>query len=66
MIFLRSMKKNLAEPMGEIDSVVTAFQEGDLMRRCSMKNPPKSIKKIFSNINALLDMYYSTRFDSRA
>jgi hypothetical protein len=66
MIFLRSMKKNLAEPMGEIDSVVTAFQEGDLMRRCSMKNPPKSIKKIFSNINALLDMYYSTRFDSSA
>jgi hypothetical protein len=66
MIFLRSMKKNLAEPMVEIDSVVTAFREGDLLRRCSMKNPPKSIKKIFSNMNALLDLHCSTRVDGRA
>jgi methyl-accepting chemotaxis protein len=66
MIFLRSMKKNILEPMQEIDAVVNAFQEGDLMRRCSMKNPPKSIKQIFSNINSLLDFYVSVRTDDRA
>ena len=66
MIFLRSMKKNILEPMQEIDSVVTAFREGNLMRRCSMKNPPNSIKQIFNNINALLDLYGSTRTAGRA
>ncbi|SOB57508.1 conserved protein of unknown function [Pseudodesulfovibrio profundus] len=63
MIFLRSMKKNLLEPVQEIDAVIIAFREGDMMRRCSMKNPPKSIKKIFGNINDLLDMQCSARID---
>jgi methyl-accepting chemotaxis protein len=61
MVFLRSMKKNLSEPMQEIDAVVTAFRKGDMMRRCSMKRPPRSIKQIFGNINELLDLYCSTR-----
>ncbi len=61
MIFLRSMKKNLLEPMQEIDAVIIAFREGDIMRRCSMKSPPRSIKQIFGNINDLLDMQCSAR-----
>ncbi len=61
MIFLRSMKKNLLEPMQEIDAVIIAFREGDIMRRCSMKSPPRSIKHIFGNINDLLDMQCSAR-----
>lgn len=56
IIFLRSMKKNLTEPMQEIDAVVTAFREGDRMRRCTMRNPSRSIRNIFGNINELLDM----------
>lgn len=56
MIFLRSMKKNLSEPMRVIDTVVSAFRRGDRMQRCSMGNPSKSIRQIFSNINELLDM----------
>ncbi|MDT8446806.1 MAG: hypothetical protein RRB13_07910 [bacterium] len=56
MIFLRSVKKNLLEPILEIDRVVIAFRDGDLMRRCSMKNPPKDIRQIFGNLNDLLDL----------
>ncbi len=56
MIFIRSMKKNILEPMQEIDAVINAFREGNMMRRCSMKSPPKSIRHIFGNINDLLDM----------
>lgn len=63
MIFIRSMKKNLLEPMQEIDTVIFAFREGDTMRRCAMKSPPKSIRHIFGNINDLLDMQCSARID---
>lgn len=66
MIFLRSAKKNLLEPMQEIDAVAVAFREGDLMRRCSMKSPPKSIRHIFGNINDLLDMQCSANIDGRS
>lgn len=56
MIFLRSLRKNLIEPMHEIDTVVTAFRAGERMRRCSMKNPSRSTNQILSNVNELLDM----------
>lgn len=61
MIFLRSLRKNLTEPMQEIDSVVTAFREGERMRRCSVKNPSRSISKILGNVNDLLDMNCTCR-----
>jgi hypothetical protein len=57
MIFLRSMRKNLTEPMQEIDTVVSSFRRGDKMRRCSIGYPSKSVKQIFGNINELLDMH---------
>lgn len=59
MIFLRTMKRNLTVPMEEIDEAVAAFRAGDTVRRCSMKDPPRRIRKIFGNINELLDMYCS-------
>ncbi len=55
MIFLRSLQKNLSEPIQEIDAVVTAFRQGQKMRRCTMHNPPRNIRNIFSNINEILD-----------
>ncbi len=61
MLFLRSLRKNLSEPMEEIDLVVTAFREGDPMRRCTIGNPSRSVKKIFENINELLDMHSPPR-----
>lgn len=59
MIFLRSLDKNLSEPIQEISAVVAAFKEGDTMRRCTMKNPSSSIRKIFGNVNELLDLKYA-------
>ncbi|WP_028579110.1 hypothetical protein [Desulfogranum japonicum] len=55
MIFLRSLQKNLSEPIEEIDAVITAFRQGASMRRCTMENPPQNIRKVFNNINELLD-----------
>lgn len=59
MILLRSLEKNLSEPIQEIDAVIAAVRDGDPMRRCTMKNPSSSIRKIFTNVNELLDMKYT-------
>lgn len=59
MIFLHSLRKNLADPIQEIDTVVSEFRKGDRIRRCSMGYPSKSVKRIFRNINELLDMHYA-------
>lgn len=56
MIFLRKLKLNLSDPLQEIDSAVSAFRNGDTMRRCSMRRPPKAIKQLFTNVNELLDI----------
>jgi hypothetical protein len=56
MIFLRSLKSNLSDPLQEIDSAVSAFRNGDTMRRCSLRSPPKTIKQVFTNVNELLDI----------
>lgn len=55
MLFLRSLRKNLSEPLEEINLVVSAFRRGDTMRRCTAKNPSRNIKQVFDNVNDLLD-----------
>ena len=55
ILFLRSLKKNLSDPLEEIDSVVSAFRKGDIMRRCTAKNPSRNIRQVFANLNDLLD-----------
>jgi len=56
MIFLRSLRRNLIEPMHEIDAVATAFLTGDRMRRCSMKEPAQSTNRILNKVNDILDV----------
>jgi len=56
MIFLRSLRRNLIEPMHEIDAVATAFLAGDRMRRCSMKEPAQSTSRILNKVNEILDV----------
>jgi len=56
MIFLRSLKSNLSDPLQEIDSAASAFRNGDTMRRCSLRSPPKTIKQVLTNVNELLDI----------
>ena len=64
MIFLRSLRVNLVEPLLEINFTVTAFREGNTMRRCSLANTPKSIKLMFNNLNEVLDICCSRRKDT--
>lgn len=64
MVFLRSLRVNLIEPLMEINSTVTAFREGNTMRRCSLANTPKSIKLMFNNLNEVLDICCSRRKDT--
>lgn len=55
MLFLRSIRKNLAEPLIQISSVVAAQLEGDTLRRCGGANVPGEIKSLYDGINELLD-----------
>ncbi|MFV0439565.1 MAG: hypothetical protein ACK5PS_19490 [Desulfopila sp.] len=55
MIFLHALERNLSEPIEEIDAAITAYMEGDTMRRCTLKNPSKSIRRVFANVNEVLD-----------
>lgn len=55
LLFLRSLKKNLVDPLEEIDAVVGAFRHGDTLRRCTTKDGSRNIKQVFGNVNELLD-----------
>lgn len=56
MLFLRSLRTHLVEPLMEIQATAMAFSQGDIMRRCSLRNPPKAIRQVFRNFNGLLDV----------
>lgn len=55
MIFLRSLKANLTEPLQEINATLDAFRKGDAMRRCSLNGPPRNIKQVLDKMNDVLD-----------
>jgi hypothetical protein len=56
MIFMRTLDRHLAEPIQEIDAVVTAFCQGEIMRRCTLRNPSAPVRQVFGHINELLDI----------
>lgn len=55
LLFLRTLKKNLVKPLEEIYSVISAYRQGDTMRRCSGADMSRDIKTIFNGMNELLD-----------
>jgi hypothetical protein len=55
MLFLRGLKKNLVQPLQEIDAVFTARQRGDTLRRCTGSRLSKDVRRVFNNVNAFLD-----------
>ncbi len=63
MLFLRSLRKNLTDPLLEISDTVSAFRDGNVMRRCSLKNPPRNIRQVLNNVNDLLDICCSRNVD---
>ena len=55
MLFIRSLKRSLLKPLEEMRSVLSAYRNGDKMRRCTGFNLPKDIKIIFNDLNEFLD-----------
>ncbi|SMC99322.1 hypothetical protein SAMN02746065_11944 [Desulfocicer vacuolatum DSM 3385] len=55
MLFKRRLSKNLLVPMGEIEAVVRAHQNGDIMRRCTGADVPGEVQNLFDGVNELLD-----------
>lgn len=55
LLFLRTLKRNLVKPLEEIYSVISAYRQGDTMRRCSGADMSRDIKTIFNGMNELLD-----------
>lgn len=55
LLFLRTLKRNLVKPLEEIYSVISAYRQGDIMRRCSGADMSRDIKTIFNGMNELLD-----------
>ena len=55
MLFIRSLKRNLVQPLEEISSVMKAIRDGDSMRRCTGTNLPREIHRVFDELNEVLD-----------
>ena len=55
MLFKRRLSNNLVVPMGEIEAVISAHQNGDIMRRCTGTDVPREVQSLFDGVNELLD-----------
>lgn len=60
MILRSEMKRSLVTPLAELDSVLTSFTTGDIMRRCSGSDIPEEIRTIYRHVNDILDQKCST------
>jgi len=57
MLFKRRVFRNLVAPLEEIHSVLSAHQNGDVMRRCTGPHLPGDVRRLYGGINALLDRH---------
>jgi hypothetical protein len=66
MLFVRSLRKNLIEPLEEIYSVIQAVRNHDPIRRCtSTHESPRDVRVIFTELNELLDQYTAERLHQK-
>lgn len=64
MIFKRNLSLNVVKPIEEIHAVISAYRNGDAMRRCSGADLPADFISVFHGINEILDKsqsQYSTK-----
>lgn len=54
-LFYRSLKKNVLHPLEEIHNVISDFNIGNIMRRCTGVGLPADVMSVFNGINELLD-----------
>jgi hypothetical protein len=55
MLFKRTLETHLVTPLGEIEAVIAAHQNGDIMRRCTGADVSKDVQGLFNGLNELLD-----------
>ncbi len=55
MLFKRRVSKNLVTPLEEIQNVLSAQRNGDTMRRCTGPHLPEDVKRVYRDVNELLD-----------
>ncbi|MFK5951484.1 MAG: hypothetical protein QM498_00385 [Desulfobacterium sp.] len=55
MLFKRSLANNLVKPLEEIEAVICAHQNGDIMRRCTGTKVSRDVQGVFNGLNELLD-----------
>lgn len=55
VIFEQRLRRNILAPVEELGATLQAQQEGDYFRRCAGIGLSKDMKKVFSQINNLLD-----------
>ena len=66
MLFVRSLRKNLIQPLEEIHAVTQAVRNNDHMRRCTSTHEcPKDVRVIFTELNELLDQYTAERLHQK-
>lgn len=66
MLFVRSLRKNLIQPLEEIHAVIQAVRNNDHMRRCTSTHAcPKDVRVIFTEMNELLDQYTAERLHQK-
>ncbi|MBF0413206.1 MAG: hypothetical protein HQK70_10900 [Desulfamplus sp.] len=59
MLFKRNLLRNLVNPVEEIHDVISAYRNGDTMRRCSGADLPADFVSVFHGINEILDQCQS-------
>jgi hypothetical protein len=55
LLFVRSLLRRVVKPIEEINTVIVAYRNGEIMRRCTMANMPQDVRAVFSGINEILD-----------
>ncbi|MDN5279623.1 MAG: hypothetical protein PWR01_3588 [Clostridiales bacterium] len=64
IVFIKSLKQKILEPIEEIKTVFIAHLNGETKRRCYAANLPPEMKAIFNNINSILDSIQIDSFES--
>lgn len=55
LVYMRTLHRQILEPVEEIRSVVEAHRHGDTLRRCSLLHIPPELRALYRDLNAILD-----------
>lgn len=55
LLFIRSLLRRVVKPMVELHAVITAYRNGETMRRCSGADMPQDVRAVFYGINEIID-----------